>query len=78
MPYIPKSQRKGYPTGTSGQLTYSIYKLCIKFMNSHFNNFDTRALVLGSLDAASKEFYRQWCEEYEDAKLKENGDVSSK
>jgi hypothetical protein len=87
MPYITQVERdfldKGGDPSTPGDLTYVIYRACIRYIDRRAKTsyegrlrFAYIAEVLGALSAASQEFYRRIASPFEDHKIIENGDVS--
>ena len=85
MPYITIKNRKqfdkildevksAYPTN-AGELNYlitSICKICLDNSRRKYQNYND---VLGALEGVKLELYRRYIAEYEDEKIKENGDV---
>lgn len=85
MPYIkeefrklikPSLERAAENINTCGDLNYAFTILAHKYLEKNGLRYQTINDVLGSLDGASKEFYRRIAESYEDQKIKENGDVT--
>ena len=80
MPYISQEARKAIDVGvnptTSGELTYAIYQLIFQYWkNNKGLGFGAIAHILGALDSAHQEFYRNIVVPYEDAKKQEHGDI---
>lgn len=79
MPYIPDDRRSelknGVPAETAGELTYLIYKACKDFIKSKPQRYVTYAMMLGAVECAKQELYRQILIPYEDEKKEEHGDV---
>lgn len=59
---------------TEGELNYAITMLCVRYLGSSYN-YHTLNGVIGVLECAKLELYRRMAAPYEDAKMKENGDV---
>lgn len=57
-----------------GRLAYAVYRLMQMYVG-HSKSFDTLSGVIGAVDCAKEEFRRRVVNPYEDAKIKENGDV---
>lgn len=90
MPYIPKSDRARlqkiadelhvfYAEGlTAGETTFVFYTMLKKLTckeDGTLQSFHAASRVLGVLEAVKLEFYRRVVAPYEEAKMKENGDV---
>lgn len=80
MPYIPQDRRDyiemwGDEPDTAGELNYTITVLCIEYLKAHGTRYATLNEVIGVLECAKLEFYRRLAAPYEDAKIKQNGDV---
>jgi hypothetical protein len=76
MPYITAEQ-KMYAEFTpldAGELNYAITKL-IKTYFDRKPKYQTINDILGALEGAKHEFYRRVVFDYEDGKIKINGDV---
>lgn len=80
MPYIPEMHREKFDFlgrfDNAGQLNYAITMLIGAYIRD-FNgiNYQTINDIVGALEGAKQEFYRRIVVPYEDAKIKENGDV---
>jgi hypothetical protein len=84
MPYIKQKDREkfDYPLNTlnqigidsPGELNYLITKLLCLYMIKG-KNYQHINDVLGALEGAKLEFYRRVAVDYEEKKIKENGDV---
>lgn len=84
MPYIKKARRKAITMRQTakdpGELNYAITILILDYI---YSKRDERGAikyqdindVLGAVEGAKLEFYRRFAAEYEDDKIKENGDV---
>jgi hypothetical protein len=81
MPYINKYGRseivnnKIYPTSV-GDLNFKISEICHKYIMNKGLCYATLNEVIGVLECAKQELYRQVAASYEDKKKKENGSVS--
>lgn len=86
MPYINTDRRchyseldetiDGYDIKSAGELNYLITLLCINYLASNaLNSYDNYNAVIGALESAKLEFYRRKVVDYEQKKIKENGDV---
>jgi len=59
----------------AGELNYVVTRLILAMWRTKKNYYTGNAIV-GMLECAKAEFYRQHLAPYEDGKLKQNGDVS--
>jgi hypothetical protein len=79
MPYIAQITRdhlaEGHPPSTPGELNYAITRLLVVYAATHGLSYDTIADCISSCEGAKLEFYRRIAGPYEDAKMRENGDV---
>lgn len=84
MPYVSPTSREGVPVpyvAEDGELAYLIAKAADEFLyvlagrNSGQIRFEHIARVLGIIEAAKMEVYRQVAVPYEDRKLAEHGTV---
>lgn len=79
MPYIPDDRRAEMKVGiapeTAGELTYCIYRDCKAFLATKPNRYITLAMVIGAIECAKQELYRQVVAPYENGKKEEHGDV---
>ena len=81
MPYIPEEDRQylhpfsSDPALGPGDLNYQITELCKTYMRTHGMSYRRINDVMGALEGAKQEFYRRVVVLYEEAKMKENGDV---
>lgn len=80
MPYIHETERKALDRGTieistPGQLNYSFTMLALEYLELVGTNYQHINDVLGALEGAKQEFYRRVAIPYENAKIKQNGDV---
>jgi hypothetical protein len=65
----------GHNVMTEGELNYVITKLLHQYVLSKGVSYKTYNDVTGVMESAKSEFYRRYVAPYEDAKIKENGDV---
>ena len=79
MPYIDKDQRDEVLVEgphTPGQLNYVITGVVHAYIRKFGRKYDTLNTVIGVLEAAKMELYREVVGPYEDIKKSENGPVS--
>lgn len=60
---------------TAGELNFQITSLVFDYYQRHDHDYQTINDIVGALEGAKLEFYRRVAVPYEDAKIKENGDV---
>ena len=58
-----------------GELNFLITNLCIKYIKLHGEKYENFNAVVGALECAKLELYRRKIADYENVKIKENGDV---
>lgn len=83
MPYIKKEDRarlleqKMYTVApeTAGELNFLITTLCHHYLIQKGLKYTTFNAIIGTLQCAMMKFYRRLIGNYEDDKIKENGDV---
>ena len=79
MPYIRKSQREYIRTTLEmekpGDLTFSFTETCRLYLERHGESYRTYNDILGSLECTKLELYRRKIAQYEDKKIKQNGDI---
>lgn len=80
MPYINQTRRREMALRaerpqTAGELNYVITSLIRDYLLDRGKNYQTMNDIVGALDNAKSEFKRRIQDPYEDAKIKENGDV---
>jgi len=82
MPYIPKEDRKelddviaDLPALRIGEMNYVITRLCHQYLDLEGECYDVYNELIGVLESAKMELYRRRIADYEDIKIKENGDV---
>ncbi len=82
MPYIPEQQRysltsgNGFPPGSVGELNFTITNIIHTYLLETGVSYTRINDVIGVLECAKLELYRQIAVPYEDLKKKENGSVS--
>lgn len=85
MPYIKKEDRNrvdkvfsdyadNFPK-TCGELNYCICLMINQYIAEKGEKYQTYNDIIGVLECAKQEIYRQLIAPYEDKKIKENGDV---
>lgn len=78
MPYIKQIQRKelGYrDPDNAGELNFDITDVINRYIAAKELSYQTINDIIGALECAKLELYRRVASPYEDAKMKENGDV---
>lgn len=79
MPYIKQSRRQSLARGgiflSPGDLNYRITLVILAYLGEKGLWYQTINDILGALEGAKLEFYRRVVVDYEQGKLKENGDV---
>lgn len=78
MPYITKQKRAAVAIGrieTAGELNYAITNLIVNYLKERPLNYSNLNEVMGVLESAKFELYRQKIAPYENVKQTENGDV---
>lgn len=86
MPYIPEDKRKTYAEALEyisnfvrfdnvGDLNYFITKILGIYVRQKTERYQTYNDILGVLEGVKLELYRRKIAEYENKKIKENGDV---
>ncbi len=81
MPYINKPLRSVFedtikqlpPIDSPGELNYLITMICLEYAKQHGVSYGTYNSIIGVLECAKMEFYRQEIAPYEILKIKENG-----
>lgn len=87
MPYIKKEYRNKFTPilnllhdeirpANAGELNYLITMLMKDYVNSKDKTYTTYNEVVGVLECAKQEFYRRDVSDYENVKIRENGDVT--
>ena len=78
MPYITEKDRRKLLSGGepqhAGHLNYLLTKLIHKYLGDS-PNYQKYNDAIGAIEGAKLELYRRKVSEYEDLKIKENGDV---
>lgn len=78
MPYIEQSRRKDLlhaEIKTAGELNYMLTMTVKRYLDSKGLSYPTINDIVGALESAKAEFQRRVVAPYEDAKIKDNGDV---
>lgn len=85
MPYLTKERKAFFneflPVGIfydgskSGELNYCLTSLCLTYLEGKAESYQTYNDIVGALESCKLEFYRRMVAEYENKKIKENGDV---
>lgn len=84
MPYITQEERLRLNSTdfvvrqtpqNGGQLNYLISKLCAEYIDEHGLRYQNISDVVGALEGAKMEFFRQLVNPYEELKLCENGGI---
>jgi len=83
VPYIEESERDrfagvntfGYACNKAGELDYVITRIIQGYMKKNGVSFATFAVIAGVLVLVLFEFVRRVVNDYEDMKIKDNGDV---
>jgi len=78
MPYIDKHRRVELvyqPPATTGELNYDITRACNAYLVRYGLSYTHINEVIGVLECAKLELYRRVAAQYEDKKIKANGDV---
>lgn len=80
MPYIKKIGRKQLQTRVqrpqnAGELNFLITDIVGEYLLEHGKSYQTFNDILGALEGAKLEMVRRQLNPYEDAKIKENGDI---
>jgi hypothetical protein len=80
MPYIGKDRRyeimsEGDAPTCSGELNFVITMMCLDYINHNGLSYTTLNEIHGALSCVDKEFYRRLTAQYEDKKIRENGDI---
>ena len=86
MPYITQKQRntlnksldESLSISNPGELNYLITVICLIYLRDNNLKYQTINDIIGALDCAKMEFYRRVVVDYENEKIKINGDVFSK
>lgn len=81
MPYIPVERRtlfgalEALRPKTAGDLNYCFTVLINRFLDNSGFNYAAINEAVGALECCKLEFYRRRPADYEDTKIKDNGDV---
>lgn len=78
MPYIDQASRFALEERgpvTAGELNYCITQLVDRYLQAHKVSYVTINEAIGALECAKLELYRRVVADYEDNKIRVNGDV---
>ena len=79
MPYIKTEDRERLRVGvvpyTPGELNYLFTTICHRYLATIGEKYQTYNDIIGALENCKLEIYRRKVSDYEDTKIKENGDV---
>ena len=84
MPYILEERRKLFDESlkncadkceSAGDLCYCFYKIICYFIKRNGLSFDNWTKCVSALESTKLEFYRAYMEDYEDKKIRDNGDI---
>ena len=81
MPYLTKEKKmlvdwSDQRTATNpGVLNYCLSMMCYRYLVSKKESYQTYNDIVGALECCKQELYRRLIANYEDIKIKENGDV---
>ena len=84
MPYIKKHKREDlndyieilkHNIESEGDLNYVITMLCKHFVDKKGESYSAYNTIIGVLSCSQMEIYRRMVAEYENKKIRENGDV---
>jgi len=79
MPYITKLRRyqllSGEVAQTAGELNFEITSLIKEYWQHGPQNYQVINDIIGALEGSKAEFQRRVVADYENKKIKENGDV---
>lgn len=85
MPYINKDSREWYASilgevrkttpQNCGELNYLLSSIAKIYWEKSYESYQSINDVIGALEGAKLEFYRRIASDFEDVKLKTNGDI---
>lgn len=80
MPYIKQDDRerlleKGERPQTAGELNYILTTVCLAYLVTKGESYQTYNDILGALSGCTQELYRRNISVYENKKIAANGDV---
>ncbi len=85
MPYIDSTDRSNidkilkdimkFEVSTMGQLNYIITRILHTYIEKNGSNYSNFNNIIGVLECVKLEYYRRIVSEYEELKIKENGDI---
>ena len=79
MPYIDQQSRVRCEEGVladAGHLNYQTHQLIDTFFTQHGRRYDTFNAVMGVLECVKQELYRRMIADYEQIKMRQNGDCA--
>ena len=80
MPYITSHQKEEIKQGrlpnTAGELNYCFTLLAFEYIKHVGERYQTYNDIMGALEGCKLELYRRKISEYENQKIKDNGDVN--
>jgi len=79
MPYVSAKRKEqlaaGLPIENAGSLNYLITKLLIRYWTNSNRRYQDLNDIVGALECSKAEFIRRVVNDYEDLKIRLNGDV---
>ena len=80
MPYIKQERRtdlvcSGHDMESAGELNFIITRILNRYVEQKGLSYQTINDIIGALEGSKMEFYRRVAVNYEEKKIKENGDV---
>jgi hypothetical protein len=85
MPYLKQTDRTKLDHITAqvvmsvlhhpGYLNYLFCQLALQYLKCQGESYETYNSIIGALECAKLELYRRKCADYEDKKIKENGEA---
>lgn len=80
MPYLKPSEKDALETGliqpsTPGHLNYAMTTMFLDYIELKGESYQTYNDIIGALEACKLEMYRRKVSEYENLKIRANGDV---
>lgn len=79
MPYLTYENKEKlldhlYPE-TAGELNYCLTLMCQRYFSKSKRNYEAHNTVMGALESCKQEYYRRAVVDFENEKIKVNGDV---
>lgn len=76
MPYIEHDRRRAILVPqNAGELNYHLTMECLGYVEEHGLRYQTINDIVGALEGAKAEFQRRVVADYEDKKIRDNGDL---